>query len=647
MIEKINEHYSFTAPATIFNEEALTTLELSARTASKVNECVEAFNNLFKDVTKDLEGQDEKLAELNKYMSNFIGRGIPVEEAGAWTLLMAITERYVNEGKFAETYDAFADYIKGLLNVERRRIDTLLSGSTPSDEAEVIDLRVDCKGRVWESAGSSIRNSLHTIFEHLESFSKPHTIDIEADDETVGALWQDTGEIRTGFGNSKFYKVNAGEHYLVNARYGYSFPDVIFSSSSRKPDGEDGLNIIAIGNKNPTGYSTNSFAQVLRVPEGADQMWVQWVEDGADINLIKAKRVEGYKLDFKELEDFITTSLYPLESLKPSYTLCENEGVNEGYILRKGEGVLINNIVVESGDPSYKTNTFIVKAGNRIKFDCCANNGNVFYFVHNSETGEIFTYEQSENVASKQIIEREMIIPIGYDRITIADVTADPECNKVVGLTGGAPFSGLVCFTIGDSITEINNTAEKNYLHHLYEKTGMSFHNFAHSGAGFLAQRENNKHYFYQLVDAPANHPDLVLVMGSGNDLKYMVNNLGTLDSKDINTLYGQMYQTYNFAMSKYDGKARVAFVAPVAWKNYPPSREGNIMEEYVEAMRKFCRKYCIPFLDLYHEGGLDPSCSSHYKYFDAEGVHPNTDGHKIITSPIYNFLLGVIGAGV
>ena len=42
-IEPIN-HYSLTNPASVYDEEALTALELSARTASKCNEVIENLN---------------------------------------------------------------------------------------------------------------------------------------------------------------------------------------------------------------------------------------------------------------------------------------------------------------------------------------------------------------------------------------------------------------------------------------------------------------------------------------------------------------------------------------------------------------------------------------------------------------------------
>lgn len=85
------KHYSLTAPASIYDEEALTALELAGRTAAKVNEAVDAFNELeasvpvqiAEDVKKHIEAGDfdeqisEHLGDLNGRVDNLLG-SVPV-----------------------------------------------------------------------------------------------------------------------------------------------------------------------------------------------------------------------------------------------------------------------------------------------------------------------------------------------------------------------------------------------------------------------------------------------------------------------------------------------------------------------------------------------------------------------------------------
>lgn len=62
MIDKMN-HYAFTNPPTVYDEEALTALELAARMGGKVNECVETINNFGKEFDEIVDGYMDDLRE--------------------------------------------------------------------------------------------------------------------------------------------------------------------------------------------------------------------------------------------------------------------------------------------------------------------------------------------------------------------------------------------------------------------------------------------------------------------------------------------------------------------------------------------------------------------------------------------------------
>lgn len=70
MINHLN-HYSLTNPASIYDEEALTALELAARCAKKVNDCVDEYNRFETSTNKNIEqfnkrmdGQDKRIDQL-------------------------------------------------------------------------------------------------------------------------------------------------------------------------------------------------------------------------------------------------------------------------------------------------------------------------------------------------------------------------------------------------------------------------------------------------------------------------------------------------------------------------------------------------------------------------------------------------------
>lgn len=127
MIEKIG-HYSMTNPASIFDEDAMTALELAGRTAAKCNEVVGKVNEL------DTKVERIRDVEMPAKVS---------DEVGA----------YISGGKFDQKID---QYMRGLND----RLDNLL-GSVPeggtSMDAEVIDGRTGGDGTAFANIGTAIR----------------------------------------------------------------------------------------------------------------------------------------------------------------------------------------------------------------------------------------------------------------------------------------------------------------------------------------------------------------------------------------------------------------------------------------------------------------------------------------------------------
>ena len=75
-------------------------------------------------------------------------------------------------------------------------------------------------------------------------------------------------------------------------------------------------------------------------------------------------------------------------------------------------------------------------------------------------------------------------------------------------------------------------------------------------------------------------------------------------------------------------------------------------MSRYVDKLEQICKIRGIPYLDLYHHSGLHPENDKCLKltYYNkteldgnGDGVHPNDEGHKIITGPIREFIKSLI----
>ncbi len=143
-IEKI-KHYSLNNPASIYDEEALTALELAARTAKKANETVEDQNKLRIETEAKMREQDHRLTVMET---------VQIPE----TIVEEMDEK-IEDGTFDGRISLY-------LNDLENRIDNMLGsmteGSTTMD-GEIIDARIDPTGKVHTNLGERIRDREQTV----------------------------------------------------------------------------------------------------------------------------------------------------------------------------------------------------------------------------------------------------------------------------------------------------------------------------------------------------------------------------------------------------------------------------------------------------------------------------------------------------
>lgn len=166
MINPLNPHYSLENPVSIYDEEAMTALELAGRTTAKVNEVVEAQNALQEATESHLQQQD---ADIENQKNTVIPNRIKSE-----------VQRHIDNGDFDRQINTYAGNLREELaeGVEANNADmqsnftqvvtplqaqvdtllgSLLTGSTTGD-AELIDMRTNPDGTVSASAGAALRN---------------------------------------------------------------------------------------------------------------------------------------------------------------------------------------------------------------------------------------------------------------------------------------------------------------------------------------------------------------------------------------------------------------------------------------------------------------------------------------------------------
>lgn len=148
-INPLNDHYSMENPATVFDEESLTVLQLVGRTAAKVNEIVDDHNRLreenaaFDDAIEAvIEEQDAEIERVKTVV-------VPSE-----------VEKQIDAHVAGGSFDrAISEYANGL----EQRLDNIMQnipeGGTQLD-AEVIDIRVAENGVTHATAGASVRKQI-------------------------------------------------------------------------------------------------------------------------------------------------------------------------------------------------------------------------------------------------------------------------------------------------------------------------------------------------------------------------------------------------------------------------------------------------------------------------------------------------------
>ena len=211
--------------------------------------------------------------------------------------------------------------------------------------------------------------------------------------------------------------------------------------------------------------------------------------------------------------------------------------------------------------------------------------------------------------------------------------------STITPINSAFKWYGKKWVCVGDSLTEHNARATKNYHDYVAEATGITVVNMGVSGSGYARSSEDNK-AFYQRISSCPTDADVVTIFGSFNDLSADLN-LGSVDDTGTTTIAGCINTTIDNLQSIIP-LANIGIVSPTPWSTIPPSTSGNGYN-YVEMLKAICEKRSIPFLDLWRCSNLRPWDSSFLQYAyskdEGNGVHPDENGHKLIAPRFEGFL--------
>ncbi|PFW50137.1 hypothetical protein COL13_27400, partial [Bacillus cereus] len=226
---------------------------------------------------------------------------------------------------------------------------------------------------------------------------------------------------------------------------------------------------------------------------------------------------------------------------------------------------------------------------------------------------------------------------------TVNDGVSVPVLSEINGIKVLLPdsektYKGKKWGAVGDSLTEHNIRATKNYHDYIADELGITVINLGKGGTGYKRTEENNTAFYQRILNVPKDI-DVFTIFGSGNDLSLP---LGTPTDTTTDTVCGCMNKTIENFYSVHP-TTPIGIITPTPWVGYPNSIPGNKMELYVDALIEICNRHGIPYLDLYRGSNLRPWDETFRKLMysrdDGNGVHPDENGHKIIASKIREFI--------
>lgn len=222
------------------------------------------------------------------------------------------------------------------------------------------------------------------------------------------------------------------------------------------------------------------------------------------------------------------------------------------------------------------------------------------------------------------------------------------EVSRLIRSAGNGRLKGVRWCAMGDSLTAKSTLGNLyNYTDYIIHNEGTEATNKGVGGTGFWngGNFTHGTDTFYNRANTLTDTYDVITVFGSFNDLyadsqQGIMPVFGEAGDTGTDTLAGCMYNTIVNIREKCPN-ASIGIIAPTPWStrnNVSGEYEHSVgwAERYVVLLQDVCKKYCVPFLDLYHYSGLypwDADCLTMY-YHNADGTHPNSVGHRRFIYP-------------
>lgn len=230
----------------------------------------------------------------------------------------------------------------------------------------------------------------------------------------------------------------------------------------------------------------------------------------------------------------------------------------------------------------------------------------------------------------------EVLNPVKTVNGQAPDENGNVEVNIPEG--GSLPSVGKKWLFIGDSITEHNFRASKNYDQFLSDWLGIISVNRGMSSTGVTHSLTSSPTWLNDLPNYP-DDVDCISIMGALNDRHTP---LGVWGDRGTDTVYGGVWNYFNSLIEKYPNTPIIYITSTPREYSYGVDGQFTAL---VDAFIKTAENFSIPVLDLYRTSGLRPwNATNNATYFscssapNGDGVHPNALGQELMAKKILEF---------
>lgn len=316
------------------------------------------------------------------------------------------------------------------------------------------------------------------------------------------------------------------------------------------------------------------------------------------------------------------------------------------YIISGASDATFGTVMkVESGNTVFKVADAVeVEPYTIYRITASAGYGHLLYAIYDAD-GKMLRSEKDETSSGSgsAVADKVVVMPYRARSICVSQYDTCATGSKLVKVTEAQAlpkkYAGKKAAFLGDSLTEKNQRATKNYHDYIADETGLTVVNLGRSGTGYK-RTEDEGYAFYQRVPAVPSDTDVLIIFGSGNDLLYS-DSLGATADTGTDTICGCVNATIDAVYAAYP-TMRLGIVSPTPWVGNEPS-DGGTMCAYADALREISARRGIPFLDLFRCSGLRPNdetCRNLlYSRDEGNGVHPDENGHALIAPRIRAFI--------